>query len=332
MTPNFNPLVKDTVFDIVDILNKTLSAINEIDSYFFVNNTTGLKLSELYAMISLYRSKELADYSKILIVPDDRISDAKNDLIKIKELLKGNGIRYRDHIDILSQIIRDTYVRFEIKSIQDNLNKSDNVENKTSFLQNQLVFFLSKSATSNYSFYNQIVSHIKELLSIKQHHSYDISLRTLMSEYLTLKNSEKELVDSKDLLSAFISGDKRLIEERLNSMLKLPSYYEINKNEPENNYHAFLLGFLSSELKLYHVTSNQNTYKGRYDIALEPISNKDLFCYIIEIKSSGTTNAEEALAQIKEMDYESSFQLKGFEKFIHIGICFSGRNFNIEIS
>ena len=336
MNTNMNPFysadVKETLYDVISILEQIITAISRLDFSFFAKYNDQIKLSELFTLLDLYKNADILSYSKRIVIPDTRVIRAKKDLAKIDECFTYNKVIFLNHILIWNELAKNCFIKFELENIDDKIGKIENKELQIVFLQEQMGHLIYKNATHDYTFYNEIFDYLKTMLSYRYVSSYDITVKKALDAYLKLEKDKKTIIDSKDLLSPLLDGNIELIKDRLNSLLKLPTFFEVGKQYPENDYHLFLLGFFQSELKMYHVQSNIPNYCGRLDIGLEPIDlNSNLFCYIVELKNQNTVNPKKAIAQIEKNDYKSSFERKGFKKFIYIAVNFNGRNFEIEI-
>ena len=116
------------------------------------------------------------------------------------------------------------------------------------------------------------------------------------------------------------------------------SYFDTGKQPsdrvPENFYHGLVLGLIVSLRDRYHIRSNRESGRGRYDIAMFPI-NKEDDAFIMEFKIHDSRNekslaatAENALLQIEEKAYETDLLAAGIpeEKIYKIGFAFSGKD------
>ena len=102
--------------------------------------------------------------------------------------------------------------------------------------------------------------------------------------------------------------------------------------EPERFYHGFVLGLMVDLKRRYVITSNRESGFGRYDIILEPLSEKD-DAIIIEFKvrkkreNSLQETLENALKQIEEKQYEAGLIAKCVpaERIRKYGFAFEGK-------
>ncbi|MDR1560723.1 MAG: ATP-binding protein [Clostridiales bacterium] len=132
-------------------------------------------------------------------------------------------------------------------------------------------------------------------------------------------------VRQKDLTgfySAVVSGDAPAAEERLREILRETiSYYDY----AENYYHGILIGVFSG-MQTHIARSNRESGLGRPDIVLTPFSVRDTIV-IIEIKICSKAadlekEAQTALTQIEDRDYEAEYRAEGFKSFARYGIAF----------
>lgn len=86
----------------------------------------------------------------------------------------------------------------------------------------------------------------------------------------------------------------------------------------------------------YKIKSNRESGDGRYDISLIP-REKRYPGIIMEIKWKSNLNedaleilAEDALAQIDNMRYDTEMMEEGIENILKLGIAFSGKKVNIK--
>ncbi len=108
------------------------------------------------------------------------------------------------------------------------------------------------------------------------------------------------------------------------------SYYDIQKDHPEQTYHMLLLGMLTQVQHLYHIRSNRESGQGRYDILLKPKAGKpDLYGVIIEIKK-GTDKLEEAMDQIQQKEYAQELRSEGCARIMAIALGVEGKQVEMK--
>ncbi|MCD8396378.1 MAG: ATP-binding protein [Lachnospiraceae bacterium] len=126
--------------------------------------------------------------------------------------------------------------------------------------------------------------------------------------------------------AALDSGDAESLEDCLNYYLGASvSYMDGDTlDDKEKFYHGLLLGMLLPR-KDWELKSNREAGKGRSDIAAFQLRTKDAF--IIEIKYSKAetdlpADAQKAIDQINEMQYDQYFHMRNPRMLRHFGIAF----------
>jgi hypothetical protein len=107
------------------------------------------------------------------------------------------------------------------------------------------------------------------------------------------------------------------------------SFFDLHQNTPENVFHAFMLGLFMGLGSAYHVDSNKEAGKGRYDIIIIP-KDKNKKGILIEFKIAQTPetlmeSAKDALAQIQTKNYTNAFVQHDIQNVLLIGMAFCGR-------
>ena len=123
-------------------------------------------------------------------------------------------------------------------------------------------------------------------------------------------------------IAEFAEKLQTLVEETL-------SYHDVSKKSQESFYHGMMLGFVSGLKATHTVSSNKESGKGRYDVALIPNDSNKLGI-IMEFKAVKNEDkldaaAIEALAQIKTSKYVTVLKSKGVERICSMGVSFSGK-------
>ena len=125
-----------------------------------------------------------------------------------------------------------------------------------------------------------------------------------------------------DLYQAMENGDAQKIKNILNNQLfHTISFYD----SAENFYHGFLTGILSQS-ENYLVKSNRESGSGRSDIMVKSPSLRGR-AFILELKASDTidnleADAQKALQQIYEKQYQKELQTEGYRQIDCYGISF----------
>ncbi len=151
---------------------------------------------------------------------------------------------------------------------------------------------------------------------------------------------EGDNVRYNDFIKALLANDVKYMNRFMNDVaLNTFSNFDSGnrpseKNEPERFYHGFVLGLIVDLRGRYIVKSNRESGFGRYDVCLEPLDKSDP-AYIFEFKvydpdeeKTLQDTVEQALAQIRDKDYDSDLISRGVraEKIYHYGFAFEGKH------
>ena len=141
-----------------------------------------------------------------------------------------------------------------------------------------------------------------------------------------------------DFVKALLLGDRKAMNVYMNRVaIQMFSYFDTGKRpsmeEPERFYHGFVLGLLVELSDRYVITSNRESGFGRYDVMLEPRTEKN-DGIILEFKVHDSEDERDlkdtvqaALMQIEEKQYEASLITKGIpkERIHKYGFAFEGK-------
>jgi hypothetical protein len=139
------------------------------------------------------------------------------------------------------------------------------------------------------------------------------------------------------MLKSLVDGEMETFERYFSSfVLTSFSYFDVSGKNPENFYHAFVLGMLVSLASRYEIKSNRESGYGRYDVMLIPHDQSKLGI-VIEFKTVDEYHAEtlelaasNALKQIEDKKYAQEMNARGIAAVLAIAIAFSGKKIMIQ--
>jgi len=120
---------------------------------------------------------------------------------------------------------------------------------------------------------------------------------------------------------------KKNLEDYMRNIL---SYHDLGFEDSEHVYKAFLLGILSIAINGFEVENEMESGYGRLDVAVYPKEKRyGKYAAVFEIKRADSEEkleeaAKQVLKQIKEKEYRSKLEFKGY-KVIGFGIAFCGK-------
>ncbi len=142
-----------------------------------------------------------------------------------------------------------------------------------------------------------------------------------------------------NFIKALLLDDKKAMNRYMNRVAFTTfSYFDTGghpseETEPERFYHCFVLGLMVDLADRYTITSNRESWFGRYDVMLEPLQEKD-DAIILEFKvhdsDDGNTlmdTVQKALEQIERKKYSAMLEAKGIapERIRRYGFAFKGK-------
>ncbi len=136
------------------------------------------------------------------------------------------------------------------------------------------------------------------------------------------------------LIQALLQGDAGALEKQLGAFVKnILSYHDIDPDEPERIYQAFLLGLCAAVEPEHRVRSNRESGKGRPDVMLLPLEPGQPGV-ILELKVARKNKSledvlDEGLKQVAANDYEAELRAAGAQP-IHVFVCaFDGKEVRV---
>lgn len=151
----------------------------------------------------------------------------------------------------------------------------------------------------------------------------------ILSWFQTTRQSEQQY---QSMLTSLLEGDRenfkflftRFAQETL-------GVFDVTGTHPERFYHGFVLGMLASLRESYDVVSNHESGFGRYDVSIFPRDVAKIGI-IFEFKvvdpdrnQTLESEAQNALKQIEDRQYEAAMRARGITNIIKIGISFEGK-------
>ena len=132
-----------------------------------------------------------------------------------------------------------------------------------------------------------------------------------------------------DLMRAFAAGEIETVRAGLAEYLEiLTSSFDAARGK-EAFYHGFVLGLTATLASDYDIRSNRESGYGRYDIAAFPrkagIRGMLIECKTAESEDALEKEAQAALQQMADRDYDAEFRAQGVEHVLHYGISFCGK-------
>jgi hypothetical protein len=171
------------------------------------------------------------------------------------------------------------------------------------------------------------------LLSIPNYEVREVYRKSINSWTIDdLKASTQE-----PMLQALLNGDTDLFEGYLSEFVeRVFSYYDTAQGQAEHFYHAFFLGLLARYEYAYHIRSNREAGKGRYDIALFP-KDPAHRGVLIEIKGPvglKDLSLEDGLAaaeqQLLERRYDTEMAAQGIQNITRMAIAVRGKTVRVK--
>jgi hypothetical protein len=153
------------------------------------------------------------------------------------------------------------------------------------------------------------------------------------------KNSLKEWIQEsldfstyQNMLKSLTSGDLKDFKKTFERVVQQSlSFHDVSGKEPEKFYHMFVLGMLICLESSHQVLSNRESGNGRYDVMIIP-KDPSKIGIIIEFKIADNETDPafdeatlEALAQIKEKNYQAELKSRGITQIINVAIVFAGK-------
>ncbi len=140
--------------------------------------------------------------------------------------------------------------------------------------------------------------------------------------------------DFDNTLKYFLDGNFEDFTYELEKVLLTNvSCFDFSANADEGYYHVFILGMMLALRREYHVHSNREAGRGRFDLVIEP-KDRRKNGFVIEFKAPDSEKnlekeSQEALNQIEKNSYEMELKERGVENIYCVGIAFHKREFKL---
>ncbi|RZI47006.1 AAA family ATPase [Rickettsiales endosymbiont of Peranema trichophorum] len=143
--------------------------------------------------------------------------------------------------------------------------------------------------------------------------------------------SEAGSIDSyNSFVRSLMDGDMERFEMYITSyIMQSGSYFDFNKNTPEQVFHVFILGLVVGLRGEYYIRSNQESGLGRFDVVMLP-KQSGRAGILLEFKATDDSKklkakAREGLKQVKDKQYLELFRQNGVKEVLAIGLAFCGK-------
>nr|WP_165379530.1 AAA family ATPase [Rickettsiales endosymbiont of Peranema trichophorum] len=129
---------------------------------------------------------------------------------------------------------------------------------------------------------------------------------------------------------SLMDGDMQRFELYIASyIMQSGSYFDFNKNTPEQVFHVFILGLVVGLRGEYYIRSNQESGLGRFDVVMLP-KRSERGGILLEFKATDDpkklrAKAKEGLKQVKDKQYLELFKQNGVNEVLAIGLAFCGK-------
>ncbi|RZI47608.1 hypothetical protein EDM53_01055 [Rickettsiales endosymbiont of Peranema trichophorum] len=129
---------------------------------------------------------------------------------------------------------------------------------------------------------------------------------------------------------SLMDGDMERFEMYITSyIMQSGSYFDFNKNTPEQVFHVFILGLVVGLRGEYYIRSNQESGLGRFDVVMLP-KQSGRAGILLEFKATDDpkklkAKAKEGLKQVKDKQYLELFKQNGVKEVLAICLAFCGK-------
>ena len=198
-------------------------------------------------------------------------------------------------------------------------------------------FFFNDEILYSFLFFSGYLKCDNNRRDINQNYICNLSIVNIECRYIFSKivrrwiNSSYQNYKLQEMLKSLTNGEIKLFEKLFSIFVKETlSFYDTAKN-PENVYHAFLLGLLVN-LSEYEIISNQESGFGRLDVMVLHKFDKSRPAIIMELKTIDEFEEEtrekalkSAVKQIKDKEYITTANKRGYFNIYAFGVVFEGK-------